>query len=76
MRPAALLPLAAERFELVHQGRTGALFPLGVKIDVAGIARADPTLLERLEQAERDAVLDPATPPSGAYAVFRKRESR
>jgi SAM-dependent methyltransferase len=75
MRPGALLPIAAERLDLVHEGRYGALFPLALKIDLAGIARTDPALLERLEQAEREASNDPATPPSGVYAVFRKRES-
>jgi SAM-dependent methyltransferase len=76
MRPGALLPIAAERFDLVHEGRTGALFPLGLKIDLAGIAREEPSLLARLEQADRDACHDPATPPSGVYAVVRKRQSR
>ena len=73
VRPEALLPLAAARFDLVSRRFAGSLFPLDIHLDLDAIARADPALLGRIEQAAGEAARDPATPPPGVYAVFRKR---
>ena len=72
-RPRDILPLAAARFEPVHQGRYGALLPLTFYLDLDGLAREDPALLARLEAAEAEAARDPDLRPCSAYAVFRKR---
>jgi SAM-dependent methyltransferase len=72
-RSDEVLQLAAARFELVHTGVFGGLFPLLFHLDLDAIARDDPALFARLVAAEDAARHDPATPPCSAYAVFRKR---
>lgn len=73
MRPAELLPLAAARFETVHQATFGYLLPLPLVLDLERLAGEAPELWARLQQAEADAAGDPALLPSTAYAVFRRR---
>ncbi len=73
VRPDAILPLAAARFEEVVRRFSGSLFPLDVHLDLDAIGREDPALLRHVEQFAANAARDPATPPPGVYAVFRKR---
>ena len=61
------------RFEVVHEGRAGALFPLFLLLDVAALEREEPALLRRLLRAEDEALGDPRLRACAAYAVFRKR---
>jgi SAM-dependent methyltransferase len=74
VRSPDILPLARERFDVLHEGVDGALFPLFLVLDVPALAREQPALLERLERAEAEAIRDVDGQPSVAYAVFRKRE--
>ena len=75
VRSDEILALAMARFELVHKGEAGALFPLNLAVDLATIERAAPQFLARLLAAEREAMREPTARPCAAYAVFRKRSS-
>lgn len=73
VRADEILALATARFELVHKGEAGALFPLNLAVDLAAIERAAPEVGAHLLAAERDAMREPTARPCAAYAVFRKR---
>lgn len=73
VRSNDILAAAEQRFELVHKGVAGALFPLNLVVDVAAIEKEDPSLGERLDALEREAQERGELPPCGVYAVFRKR---
>ena len=60
------------RFELVHKGVAGALFPLNVAVDLGALERYAPEIQARLLAAERDALREPTARPCATYAVFRK----
>ncbi|MGH7789315.1 MAG: methyltransferase domain-containing protein [Candidatus Binatia bacterium] len=75
VRSNEILGLAEARFELVHKGVSGALFPLTLAVDIAAIERAAPALAARLEAEELAAQRGDASLACGAYAVFRKRAS-
>ncbi len=71
VRSDEVLSVAAERFDVVHRATAGVLFPLFLYLDVDGLAREEPALLERLRKA--DATPADGVGPAQAYAVFRKR---
>jgi SAM-dependent methyltransferase len=73
VRANEILPLAEARFDVVHKGVSGALFPLNFAVDLDGLARDAPDAVERLRAAEEEALRDPLFPPCGAYVVLRKR---
>ena len=73
VRSDEILGLAAQRFELVHRGQAGALFPLSLAVDLAAVAREAPELWARLRTAEQNAMREPSAHPCGVYAVFRAR---
>lgn len=73
VRSDEILALARARFDVVHEATTGRLFPLGLAVDRAAIARDEPRLLDRLAAAEDAARDDPLMQPCLAYAVFRRR---
>jgi SAM-dependent methyltransferase len=73
IRPADLLPLAAQRFTPLHVARFAYLLPLPLLLDLDALAAEDPALLARLYAAEADAARDPALLPGNVYAVFRRR---
>ncbi len=70
VRSRDVLPLARERFELVHEAYAGRTFPVPFTVDLPAIAREDPALFTRLEALE-DSASDLS--PCSVYAVFRKR---
>ena len=72
VRSDEILELAERRFDTVHSGVAGALFPLTLAVDLAAIDREAPDLAARLDEAERQALRD-GLRPCGAYAVLRKR---
>ena len=72
-RSDEILGAARARFEVVHEGRAGALFPLFLLLDVAALEREEPALLRRLLRAGDEALDDPRLRACAAYAVFRKR---
>ncbi len=67
-----VLPLATARFEVIHQARAGALFPLLLFLDLPALAREAPEVLAQVEALEIEAQRDPAVQPALAYAVLRK----
>lgn len=73
VRSDEILPLATARFELVHKGEVGALFPLNMAVDLTALEREAPEVRARLLSAEREALREPTARPCGAYAVFRRR---
>jgi ubiquinone/menaquinone biosynthesis C-methylase UbiE len=73
VRSADILPTARERFDVVHEGYTGALFPLLLVLDLQALERDAPEVLERLLGAEAAALADPSIRACDAYVVFRKR---
>ena len=73
VRSADILPMARERFDVVHEGYTSALFPLFLVLDLGALEREAPEVLERVLGAEAAALADPSIRPCGAYVVFRKR---
>jgi SAM-dependent methyltransferase len=76
IRSAEILPLARARFEVVHEGRAGALYPLFMVVDLPALAREAPAVLDRVLAAEAEALRDPAICPTEVYAVFRRRRQR
>ena len=68
-----MLPAARARFDVVHEGYAGALFPLFLYVDVDALAREAPDVLERLFADEEAALRDPSIRPCQAYVVFRRR---
>ena len=72
LRSQEVLSTASERFEVVHQGFTSALFPLTFLIDIEALARDAPDVLERVFAAETDARADPTLKPCEAYVVLRR----
>jgi ubiquinone/menaquinone biosynthesis C-methylase UbiE len=75
VRSAEILTLARQRFDTVHYGPSGGLFPLGLFFDITAMRSQAPDTLRWFTQAERDALADPRIQPCAAYAVFRKRHS-
>lgn len=73
VRSDDILPLARARFDVVHEGAAGALFPLFLVIDLPALEREEPALHARLLAAEEAACREPGARPCGAYVVFRKR---
>jgi len=73
VRSSDVLPAARARFDVVHEGRAGALFPLFAAVDVPALEHEAPAILDGLLAAEREALRDPAIQPCFAYAVFRRR---
>jgi len=73
VRSDDILTLARARFDVVHQGVSGALFPLLLAVDMTALRRELPALAARLVEAEDEALRDPAMGPCGAYLVLRKR---
>jgi SAM-dependent methyltransferase len=71
-----ILPLARARFDVVHEARTGALFPLLLHLDLPAMAREAPNVLARLEALEAEAQRDPATTCATAYVILRARPPR
>lgn len=71
VRSDEILALATARFELVHKGEAGALFPLNLAVDLAAIERGAPQIRARLLAAEQEAMRQPSARPCAAYAVFR-----
>jgi ubiquinone/menaquinone biosynthesis C-methylase UbiE len=72
VRSGEVLSTARERFQVVHQGFTSALFPLAFSIDVGALAREAPDVLARVFAAETEALTDPTLRPCEAYVVFRR----
>jgi SAM-dependent methyltransferase len=72
-RSDEILPLAAARFELVHEVRVGALVPLLLSIDLPALEREAPAVLAHLQACEAEALRDPRVQPALAYVVLRKR---
>jgi len=75
-RSRDILPLARARFDVVHEARTGALFPLLVHLDLPALARDAPDVLARLGALEEEARRDPALTCTAAYVVLRVRPQR
>ena len=73
VRSDEILEVARARFDVVHEGRAGALFPLFLLLDLPALEREEPALLGRLLRAEEEALADPRLRACGAYAVLRKR---
>jgi len=72
LRSDEVLSTARERFQVVHEGFTSALFPLTFLIDVEALARDAPDVLERVFAAETEALADPTLKPCEAYVVLRR----
>jgi ubiquinone/menaquinone biosynthesis C-methylase UbiE len=72
LRSEEVLSTARERFQVVHEGFTSALFPLTFLIDVEALARDAPDVLERVFAAETEALADPTLRPCEAYVVLRR----
>ncbi len=72
VRSDAIVPLAEARFEVVHKGVAGALFPLYLAVDFEALEREAPEVLERLRAAEAEAQAA-GVPPAGVYLVLRPR---
>lgn len=73
VRSDDIVPLALQRFEVVHRAFSGALFPLNFAVDLDRIAREAPDILQQLEAAEAAALRAADAQPCGAYLVLRKR---
>lgn len=72
VRSDEVLSTAKERFQVVHEGFTSALFPLALFIDVGALAREAPDVLERVFAAETEALADPTLQACEAYVVFQR----
>ena len=73
IRSADILGAARERFDVVHHGSAGALYPLLLMLDLPALARDAPDVLERVLSAEDAALRDPSIRPCLSYAVYRRR---
>jgi len=73
VRSDDILTVARARFDVVHEGVSGGLFPLFLAVDMAALQGELPALATRLIEAEDEALRDPAFGPCGAYVVLRKR---
>jgi SAM-dependent methyltransferase len=71
-RSEDVLSAARERFQVVHQRFTAALYPLMSFLDVDALAREAPDVLARVLVAEAGALADPKLRPCEAYALFRR----
>jgi ubiquinone/menaquinone biosynthesis C-methylase UbiE len=72
-RSDEILDLVKARFDVVHEVRGGALFPIAQALDLAGLARDAPEILARLDALEAAALEDPSVEPALAYVVLRKK---
>jgi len=73
IRSDEIVELAGRRFEWVHKGEAGALFPLNLGVDLGALEREMPELAERLTAADREAPRRHGFSPCAVYAVLRKR---
>jgi ubiquinone/menaquinone biosynthesis C-methylase UbiE len=73
VRSDELLALAKARFEVVHEVRGGALFPITQALDLARVARDAPEVFARLDALEAAGLEDPSAEPAVAYVVLRKK---
>jgi len=73
VRSNDIVELAAQRFDWVHKGEAGALFPLTLAVDMGALEREKPDLAARLYAADREAPERHGFRPCAVYAVFRKR---
>ena len=74
VRSDEILSVAQARFDVVHLGQAGALFPIRFFLDFHALERDAPDLINYLNQAELDAARTVRC--CGAYAVLRKRGDR
>jgi ubiquinone/menaquinone biosynthesis C-methylase UbiE len=72
-RSDEILPLARARFEVVHEARTGALFPLLLHLDIPALAREAPDVLARLDALEAEARRDAEATCATTYTILRAR---
>ncbi len=73
VRSDEIVPLATERFDVVHDVRTSVLFPVMLFVDLPTLEREAPEVLARLLDAEAEAQRDPSLRPCWAYVVLRRR---
>ena len=73
VRSDEVLVVARGRFDAVHVALAGALYPLGVYLDLPALEREAPEVLRAVLRAEEQAMADPTIMPAAAYAVFRRR---
>ena len=73
VRSDDIVECAAQRFDWVHKGEAGALFPLTLAVDMGALEREKPDLAARLYAADREAPERHGFRPCAVYAVFRKR---
>jgi ubiquinone/menaquinone biosynthesis C-methylase UbiE len=72
VRADEILPLAKTRFEVVHEVRGGALFPIPQSLDLPALGRVAPEVVTRLDALERAGSADPEVAPALVYVVLRK----
>ena len=72
VRADEILPLAKTRFEVVHEVRGGALFPIPQSLDLPALGRVAPAVVTRLDALERVGSADPEVAPALVYVVLRK----
>jgi SAM-dependent methyltransferase len=72
VRADEILPIAKTRFEVVHEVRGGALFPIPQSLDLPDLERAAPEVVTRLDALERTGSADPEVAPALVYVVLRK----
>ena len=73
VRSDEILPVARARFDVVEERLSGQLFPLHLYLDLAGMGREAPEIVEQLITREREIASDPAATACTAYVVLRKR---
>ncbi|MDX2169853.1 MAG: hypothetical protein SF182_22470, partial [Deltaproteobacteria bacterium] len=73
VRSDALLPLALQRFELLHRVDAAPFGALDRHVDLAALRREAPAAAACLQDAVAAALRDPAVGPTEAYLVLRKR---
>jgi ubiquinone/menaquinone biosynthesis C-methylase UbiE len=73
VRSDEILTLVKARFDVVHEVRGGALFPIPQALDLAGLAREAPEVLARLDALEAAGLDDPSVEPALAYVVLRRK---
>jgi SAM-dependent methyltransferase len=71
VRSHEILAAARAQFEVVHEGFSGALFPLGLMLDFEAMEHEAPELIAAFVASE--AAARKVVAPAGAYAVYRKR---
>ncbi|MGH7787779.1 MAG: methyltransferase domain-containing protein, partial [Candidatus Binatia bacterium] len=69
VRPDEIVPLAEARFDVLHRGIAGRLFPMLLLVDLSRLEGEMPPLFARILAAEAD----PTLQACAAYLVLRKR---